>query len=238
MATDFRELFDLGKKHFESKNYPRAEQYFQKIVKSGGRYADVLNMLGIIYHIEGKFNNAVESFEKALEINPDYHEATLNLAVLYNDLGEFKKAKALYARVGKKKGPRDFEPILKGKITNMHAHLGDTYRGIGKSAEAIEEYKKALKLAPTYADVRTKLGMAYRENDQKDLSAKELSAAIAESPAYKPAHIQLGITYFAMGQKDKAAKAWKALLSKDKDNPIANAYLKLCENGKKKPAQK
>lgn len=233
MATDMRELVEIGKRHFEGKHYTRAEQVFQKIVKSGARYADVLNMLGLIYHLEGKFNNALDSFEKALAINPDYHEATLNLAVLYNDLGEFKKAKALYARVGKKKGPRDFEPILKSKIANMHAHLGDAYRGIGKAAEAIEEYKKALKLCPDYADIRTRLGIAYRENNQKDLSAKELASAVSGSPAYKAAQIQLGVTYFGMGQKEKAAKAWKALLSKDKDNAIAKVYLTLCSNGKK-----
>lgn len=234
MATDLRELFELGKRHFEGKHYARAEQIFQKIIKSGARYADVLNMLGLIYHLEGKFNNALASFEGALKINPDYHEATLNLAVLYNDLGEYKKAKALYARVGKKKGPRDFEPILKAKIANMHAHLGDAYRGVGKVVEAIEEYKKALKLCPAYADIRTKLGIAYRENNQKDLAAKELAAAVSEAPAYKPAHIQLGITYFSMGQKGKAAKAWKTLLAKDKDNAIAKVYLNLCQNGTSK----
>ncbi len=232
MPTELRELVEIGKKHFESRNFARAEQYFQKILKSGARYADVLNMLGIIYHADGKFNNAIDSFEEALEINPDYAEATLNLAVLYNDLGEFKKAKALYARIQDRKGATDLDPILKGKIANLHAHLGDVYRGIGKYAEAIDEYKKALKLCPSYADIRTKLGMSLRENGQKDLALKEFATALSEKAGFKPARIQLGLTHYLMGQKDKASKAWKDVLAKDKDNKVVQSYLRLCGNGK------
>jgi len=231
MPTELRELVEIGKKHFESQNYARAEQCFQKIIKSGARYADVLNMLGIIYHADGKFNNAIESFEDALEINPHYAEATLNLAVLYNDLGEFKKAKALYARIQDRHGATDLDPILRGKIANMHAHLGDIYRGIGKFADAIDEYKKALKLCPDYADIRTKLGMSLRDNGQKDQAIKEFTAAIDEKPGFKPARIQLGLTLFLAGQKDKAAKAWKEVLAKDKENKVVLSYLRLCENG-------
>ena len=234
---DLREMFEVGKKHFESKNYARAAQYFNRILKGGARYADVHNMLGVIHHVEGKFNNAIQSFEKAIEINPAYTEATLNLAVLYNDLGEFKKAKALYSRIQKNRGnkvPVDFDPILRGNFANMHAHLGDTYREVSKHAEAIDEYKKALKLCPTYADIRTRLGITYRENRQKDLAVKELEATVSESPHYKPARIQLGVAYYSQGEKSKAAKVWKDVLAKDKDNRLAKVYLRLCENGRGK----
>lgn len=231
MPIELRDLVEQGKKHFESRNYVRAEQIFQKTLKAGGRYADVLNMLGVIYHTQGKFNNAIDAFEEAVEINPQYAEAALNLAVLYNDLGEYKKAKDLYGKVQKKKGS-DLDAILQGKIANLHAFLGDTYRSIGRMVEAIEEYRKALKISPDYPDIRTKLGVSYRENQQKDLAVKELQATVLESPNYRSARLQLGLTYFAMGQKDKAAKSWKELLAKDKDNPVAKIYLRLCENGK------
>ncbi len=234
MTPELRNLFDLGKKHFESRNYARAERCFLKLHRAGSRYADVLNMLGVIYHIEGKFNNAIESFEEALRINPHYAEATLNLAVLYNDLGEYAKAKNLYNRVQKRKTTSDLDPILRGKIANMHAHLGDTYRGVGKFTEAIEEYKKALKLCPTFADIRTKLGISYRENKQTDLSIRELTQTLSQTPSCKGARIQLGITYYITGQKTKAARAWQEVLKQDKNNEVARLYLRLCENGKSK----
>lgn len=222
-----KELFDRGKQHFENKNYPRAQQYFTRILRSGLRFADVHNMLGIIHHIDGKFNNAIESFEEALKINPNYTEATLNLAVLYNDLGEYKKAKELYGRIRKRGPSPDLDPILKGKIANMHAFLGDTYRGVGKYIEAIEEYKKSLKICPTFVDIQTKLGISYRENNQKDQSLKELSQAIKKNPNYTPAQIQLGVSLYAAGQKQKAGKIWEGVLKKDQKNELARMYLRL-----------
>lgn len=238
MSVPIRELFDLGKRNFEGKNYARAEQCFVKVLRSGARYADVLNMLGVIYHVEGRFNNAIESFEEALKINPHYTEATLNLAVLYNDLGEYKKAKDLYSRIQKRKSSSDMDPILRGKIANMHAQLGDTYREVGKYPEAIEEYKKALKLCPTFVDIKTKLGISYRENNQKELSVKELSNAIERDPAFKNAYLQLGVTFYSMGQQEKAARTWKELLKRDKENEVAKIYLRLCENGQGKSTKK
>lgn len=226
-----KELIQSGKKYFESKNYARAQNYFLKVLRTGTRYADVLNLLGVVYHIEGRFNDAIKSFEEALDINPDYIEASLNLAVLYNDLGEYKKAKELFARVRKKKPVSRLDAVMSGKIANMHAEIGDTYRGIGKYVEAIDEYKMALKLCPTFADIRTKLGMAYRENNQRDLSIKEFSDVIRQSPKFNAAYLQLGISYYSAGQKDKAEKTWRDLLKKDDKNEIARMYLRLCENG-------
>lgn len=223
-----KELLELGKRCFDGKNYVRAEQCFSKLLQNGARYADVLNLLGVIYHVEGKFNNAIESFEEALQINPNYTEATLNLTVLYNDLGEYKKAKELYSRIRTQKRSTSsrLDPVLRGKIANQHADLGDTYRANAQYEEAIEEYKKALKVGPAFADIRTKLGITYRENRQNDLSIKELTEAIKQKPAYQSARIQLGVTWFLAGQKKKAAGAWEEVLKKDKDNELARIYLK------------
>ncbi len=227
MTSEQKELLEFGKKQFEGKNYARAERVFVKLLRSGHRYADVLNMLGVIHHVEGKFNDAIHSFEESLAINPNYAEAILNLAILYNDLGQYPKAKALFGRIHKKEHKIDFNPILKSKIANLHAQVADTYRGAGRFEEAIEEYKKALKLCPTYSDIRTKLGVCYREKGHHELSIKELSDTVRKNPNYQNALIQLGVSYYTDGQKDRAFRAWKDILKKDPENEFALTYLRL-----------
>ena len=236
MTDETRELIHQGKKYFEGRNYARAEHCFSKVVRSGHRFADIYNMLGVIYHMEEKFNDSISSFKEALDINPNYTEATLNLAVLYNDLGEYKMAKDLYSRVQTKKpSSSTLNMILRGKIANQHADLGDMYREIEKYSEAIEEYQKALKICPGFCDIRTKLGIAYRDQGKTEAAVKELTATIKGDPHYRPAQIQLGVTYYAAGQKQKAAKVWSEVLKKDKDNDLVKMYLKLCSNGRSKP---
>jgi aspartate 1-decarboxylase len=41
-------------------------------------YAPTLNM-GVAYNVLGKYQEAIDAFEKAIKINPDFHEAHRNL---------------------------------------------------------------------------------------------------------------------------------------------------------------
>lgn len=226
-----QELLELGRQCFENKDYSSAEHYFRKVLKTNLNFADVHHMLGVIYHFEGKFESAIEEFQKALKINPHYTEALLNLAVLYNDLGRYPEAKRLYAQLHKKNegAKKDIEPVLKGKLSNMHADLGDRYRGLGLYQHAAEEYQKALNLNPTYVDIRTKLGIVLREEGKLEDSLKELRRVLKDNPKYLTAMIQLGITYYAMTKPLDAKKEWELALAQDPKNESAKTYLRLCE---------
>lgn len=229
-----KELLSIGKQYFDNKQYSQAEHALKRVLEDHGRYADVLNMLGVISHAEGKFASSIEYFKEAIGINPRYTESILNLAVLYNDLGQYDEAKKLYASLkqGKDKKGHKIEPVLRGKLSNLHADLGDIYRSIGLYDHAIDEYKKALELNPKYYDIRTKLGQALRENGSLAESQKELKGVLKSDPRYSPALIQLGITHYSAGKMDDAKKCWKDVLKKDPENDYARMYLKLTEPSK------
>ena len=231
---NIQELVSLGKQSFENKDYSRAERYFRQVLGNNQNYADVHNMLGVICHIEGKFESAITCFKEALKLNPHYTEALLNLAVLYNDLGRYQDAKKLYGNLQKKekKTDNEIEPVLKGKLSNMHAEVGDTYRSIGLYKHAVEEYKKALFLNPTYVDIRTKLGMALREQGSLEASLKELKQVVKEDPRYVMAKIQLGITCYSLKKNGEAKNEWLSVLKQDPENESAKMYLRLCESVK------
>lgn len=226
-----KELLAIGKQYFENKQYAQAESYFKRVLEHSGSYADVFNMLGVIAHVEGRFASAIDYFQKALQINPRYTEATLNLAVLYNDLGQYAEAKKLYNRLrgGTGASASPIEPVLRGKLSNLHADIGDIYRSIGLYPFSIEEYRKALHLNPTYFDIRTKLGQALRENSSAAESLKELKSVLRADPKYCPALIQLGITYYTMKNSAEARKCWRSALEREPDNEYARMYLRLCD---------
>lgn len=236
MSHDLNELVTIGKQFFDKKEYSRADTYLRKALKKGVQYADVFNMIGVVEHIEGKFETAIKMFKEALKINPNYTEALLNLAVLYNDLGHYGDAKKLYSNLHKtsKTKQRQIEPVLKGKLSNLHANIGDIYRGLGLYPHAIEEYKKALELNPTYVDIRTKLGISYRENGELAKSLAELKKVVQADQKYIHAHIQLGVSYYSAKKLALAKKEWNNALKKDPKNEYAQMYLRLAEGKPKK----
>lgn len=230
---EIRNLFNEGKRAFQLQQFERAQKYFLELVEKDAHFADVYNMLGVINHNSGQFNDAVEYFERALKLNPKYTEALLNLAVLYNDLGEYQKARKLYNKVQLKskehKGSK-MDPFIRAKLANQHADVGDVYEGIGFYKEAAEEYKKALKLAPSFHDIRCKLAICLREQRKFADATRELKKAIKDNPKYHYAQIQLGVTQYASGKTEEALKLWKNVLKKVPNHPGAQMYLRLANS--------
>lgn len=237
MEADIRYLIEQGKEFFKSQAYKKAEAIFLKIISAKKEYADVYNMLGIINHQGGQLSQAIDYFKKALKINPHYKEALLNLSVLYNDIGEYKQAKLLLTRSKKedlKDAKEKIDPYIKGKLANKHAEVGNTYRGFGLYAQAVNEFKKACELAPHFYDLHNKLGICLREDGKKKEALEEFRLIIKKQPKYLDAQIQLGVTLYACGEKTKARQIWQKIAKENPYHAMARMYLKLSEAKKKK----
>src|SRR5689334_12911734 len=148
MDEALRQDLSLGREYYLRGDYGKAKEYLESVVERAQTFADVHNMLGIIYHGLGQFSKAQRSFEQALKVNPAYSEAALNLSVLYNDLGKYEEARAIYnhaLRITKQRAA-EIDPFVAGKLANMHSDTGDAYLSAGMYREAIEEFRKALVL--------------------------------------------------------------------------------------------
>lgn len=229
MDANVKALLEQGREKYQSRDFVSAEKLLEAVKLSTPGFADVHNMLGMIFHDQGKFGKALESFQEALKINSAYTEARLNLAVTYNDLGMYDEARAVFAqaKVDNATAGSTIDPFVKGKLANMHADLGDIYAGIQQYPPAVSEFRKALALRPDFADIRTSLGKALREAGMKDESRRELEEAKRLNPKYAPAAVQLGVTFFSMGRNAEAMAEWKSVLAVEPENPRATMFLKL-----------
>ncbi len=96
---DFAEaLFYLGSVCHRQGKFNQAAACFEKASVLDSRYADYSNALGQVYLEEGRIDEAEKALLLALETNPKYLDARLNLAQLYLDragrLGESFLARA------------------------------------------------------------------------------------------------------------------------------------------------
>ena len=226
-----RELVTRGRAHYQNGEYGEAAACFNEVLRENAPYADVYDMLGVIYHQEGRLVEAEQMFNEALKINPAYTEAALNLVVTCNDLGKYAEAKDVYERAmaTSKHAPRELDPFAKGKIANMHADVGSAYRGVSLYEEAIREYEQALALCPTFVDIRTDLGNTRREMGDLTGAIRELERVRAESPRFANGRVKLGLVYWAAGRRDDAAVEWRAALTSDPENRPARMYLALLD---------
>ena len=64
------ELIKMGKKHLEDGQYDDALNLFQKAILLNRNDPDLWNLNGIALRSLGRYNEAIECFNKSLEIDP------------------------------------------------------------------------------------------------------------------------------------------------------------------------
>ncbi len=227
-SSELRKQIQLGKDLLKAKEYQKAEKIFLNILKEH-QLADVHNALGLSYADSGNFNAAEFCFQKALQINPNYMEAALNLSVLYNNLGYGKKSKDIYTKLQKygAAGRGAMDPLLMSKIANLYAEIGNLFHGVGEYKEAIKAYSASVDLCPQFLDVQTKLAVALREAGDKKKALKIFEKHKTKAIKFAPFWVALGVTYYALNRPVDAKKAWERALKIEPSNASAKAYLKL-----------
>ncbi|HEY4117537.1 MAG TPA: tetratricopeptide repeat protein [Byssovorax sp.] len=240
MDERLKQLLILGREHYERREFDRGEQVLREVLEHTDRFADVYNMLAVMLHERGDFVAAERHFERAVELNPNYTEALLNLAVTYNDLGKYEAARQVYARIRKNDGQGGvLDPFARGKIANMHADLAQAYADAGCRAEAIEQLKCAVDLCPAYADLQTRLGTLYRDEGSLALAREHYERARDANARYVPARVLLGVTLLQLGLSDAALAEWREALAVDPTNKSAQMYVRMVETqraaGRSKP---
>lgn len=238
MPPKLDELYEQGMDAFNKNEYGVAEQAFLQILNIKPDFADVQNKMGIIYNQTNRLELAVKAFEKAIELNPRYTEASLNLAVTLSGRGNYEKAQEVFEQAAhfaeKPAGtPADktkttkpaLDPFVKGKLADEHRRIGRLYHDMGLLDEAIDEYQKALRLAPTFADIITQLGIAYRDQGKHNDAIKEFNRAIEINAGFIPARLHLGITYYSQGFYGLAEEEWRKALKINPNNSAIKTYL-------------
>jgi len=145
--------------------------------------AATYNNLGVAYDDNGDYDEAIEQYEKALdiyEIHPAYkaHPETAttynNLGIAYRKKGEYDKAIELYKKA---LGIYENHPAYKAhpETAKTYNNLGAAYGAKGDYDEAIEQFEKALgiyenhpayKAHPETAKTYNNLGVTYIRNKE------------------------------------------------------------------------
>ena len=92
---------------------------------------------------QGKLDEAIACYRRALELKPDYAEAHNNLGNALKDQGKLDEAVACYRRALE----------LKPDYAEAHNNLGNVLKDQGKLDEAVACYRRALELKPDYCGI-------------------------------------------------------------------------------------
>ncbi len=122
-----------------------SEERFQILQKMAEKYPKEKRVhldLGNYYRRRKQFHEAIEAFNKAIELDPNYGLAINALAITYAQMGDFKKSDQYFIRYAS----------LFPEEANPYDSMAEIYFRTGRLDEAIENFKGASAIKAGFSD--------------------------------------------------------------------------------------
>jgi tetratricopeptide (TPR) repeat protein len=228
---DYNDLMQHARESFKEGKYAQAERVLQQVLLMNSRLPEVYHMLGTIYYDQGKFNKAIKTFRRALEIDPGFTDASVGLSIILNDLGKYEDGQKVFeeAQTVLAKSRKKGDPYMDEKLSVKHDELGELYFQYGRFDEALEQYLRALKLSTRKAEITMKVVECFVQKGDEERAIKELRLVIREYPKFIQARLRLGVLYYHAKKVLEAVEHWEGVLLRDPDNPEAKKYIRMAQ---------
>jgi len=151
-----------------------AKLLLEEGAKRDANYPPLWNARGLLFLKRNNVGSALSSFEKAVELAPEFAEAQLNVGNIVLDFRRYDYAKTKFEAVVKLE-PENYDALV---------GLGIAQRGLGDLDAAEASYEKAKKIDQKRPDSVYNLGVLY-----KDFRATRAADEKATIDAYKTAKI-------------------------------------------------
>lgn len=204
--------------------------FWTKTVKSSQNSARAYNNLGTAYYNTGRYQDAIASYEKAIDIDPKFATACNNLGAAYRNIGDddkaisaFKKAVELnpdyaeaYSNLGvalyAKSGLSEEVLMDLRRAIELNPNYAEAYNNLagvlqaefGRISQVEVLYKRAIELNPNYAEAYYNLGLFCDSSGLYNEALGYYKKAVGLKPDYADAYNNIGALYRDLGERDNA----------------------------------
>ena len=220
LGEAYRLKYQLDK---NTKWIDEAQANCNKAADLDNRLPAVFVTLGNLHLAVGKYDLALQEFQRALQLDPRNADAEIGLAGSFNSAGRTADAEAAYRKA------ISLRPDFWSGYNSLAIFLDDHQR----YDEAIAQYQRAIQLTPDNAALYLNLGAAYTDKgDPKSFPQAEraLQKSLALEPSY-PANANLGYLYIQEQKYGEAAAAVEKALQLNDKNYIVWGNLAIAYEG-------
>lgn len=225
------DLLKRAKEAFQKNDLKTSALFLNEIIENNPNATEAYFYLANVFHVRGELGKAIKAFQRVLELDPHHTDAAISLSVIYNDIGKYEEAKAIFEKANNQvkntqtSGLTD--PHLNKKFSLKHYEIAEMYASYGRCEEALFEYNKAATLDPDNLEIRIKIAKTYTKKGFTSKAFDELKRLKNEHPGYMPARIAMGLLFYGNGNIIEAQAEWQNVLSRDPQHPEATMYLQL-----------
>jgi tetratricopeptide (TPR) repeat protein len=185
------------------------------VLASVENYAHADCTLGDALARAGRVPEAIQFFEKALRIKPDFAEAHCNLGIALERVGRTQEAMEHFEQAVR------INPNYVGPQYN----LGLALLRLGRMQEAIGHWKEVLRIRPDFAEAHCNLGIALAQSGETQDAMEHFEQALRLKPDLAEAHYNLGRALVRLGRVPEAIGHYNQALRINPDLAEARSAL-------------
>ena len=152
-----------------------------QLLKEFPNSINLYNIIGTTNKSLGKLEEAIEAYNKAILLKPDFAEAHYNIGNTLKKQGKLEEATEAFRKA------LDIKP----DYAEVYINMGNALQGQGKLDEAIKAYNKVISLKPNFAEAYNNMGSALKDQGKQEKAIEAYSKALSLKPDYANAHRNL-----------------------------------------------
>lgn len=149
---------------------------------------------GVQAELAGNLEESARLQRKALELDPNFAQAHINLVSLYGRLGRVPEAERHYRAA----------LAINANQPELHHNFGVVAASVKRLDDAAAAFRRALEINPYHADAMVNLGQVFEWQGRWPEAEPQYREAIRARPNFRPAHFQLGRWLVARGRHREA----------------------------------
>ncbi len=215
---------------------PSIEVTIKKMKPATPEYEEGVEFLeeGNRLFAEKKYDEAINSYMKFLEKNPDAFQVHYNIGNCYKEKGEHDKAIEEFQIVISK--IRESKPDLKGDelAAKAFAGIGEAHVKKGDYKSAQENFQRSVEIHPSDEVLAYNVGEIYFANERVEEAIQFFNLATQIKPDWSEPYLKLGYAYLNKGDMEKAKENLKKFIEINPNAPNAEEVKKLLQSLEKK----
>lgn len=207
--------FLKGQKEERVRKLQEAYSLSPQLTKIKNTYYQLLLNAGMQLNQQGLSDQAMQSFQAAVQICPEQVDGHLKLGFLYFHKGYLQAA------------INEFQTVLAydPNLIQARINLGAALLRAGDPEGSIQENKLAIQQEPDNADAHFNLGLAYMKLKRFDLAIVEYQIVSKYRPESVEVHFNLGVLYQTSGALEQAMYEYQETLRLKPDHEKARSLL-------------
>lgn len=189
-------LSKKAQEFLEKNEYDKAILYYEKLTKKKGKALEAYSNLGDIYYKLDKGYKAIESYNKALEINENFDQLYVKRAYSYLLIGKHENA---VDDIKKAIDLNEFNVMYQVAACEIYIEYAKSEIENKDYKRALQNLKKSRFYSPKNADTYFYLGRIMLETAQYEEAIGMYSKALKLNPNHDEVNYYLALTYLNYG---------------------------------------